>query len=53
MTALRFQTGGSLRHPRPPFGGYAWKAKTNVKQDAIKTDLNRFILSVLRILGDF
>ena len=22
MTALRFQTGGDIRHPRPPFGGY-------------------------------
>ena len=21
MTALRFQTGGDIRHPRPPFGG--------------------------------
>ena len=21
MTALRFETGGDVRHPRPPFGG--------------------------------
>ena len=21
ITALRFQTGGDIRHPRPPFGG--------------------------------
>ena len=21
MTALRFQTGGDIRHPQPPFGG--------------------------------
>ena len=23
MTALRFQTGEDIRHPRPPFGGRA------------------------------
>ena len=22
MTALRFKTGGDIRHPRPPFGGH-------------------------------
>ena len=24
LTALRFQTGGDIRHPRPPFGGHVW-----------------------------
>ena len=25
MTALRFQTGGDIRHPRPPFWGVVKK----------------------------
>ena len=36
MTALRFQTGGDIRHPRPPFGGatarhYAFHTKTMLR----------------------
>ena len=27
MTALRFQTGGDIRHPRPPFRGPVKKAQ--------------------------
>ena len=34
VTALRFQTGGDIRHPRPPFGGK--KTRTITQQNKSK-----------------
>ena len=31
-TALRFQTGGDIRHPWPPFGGKHYRAVTELKK---------------------
>ena len=32
MTVLRFQAGGDIRHPRPPFGGGREKKQKTVKE---------------------
>ena len=37
MTALRFQTGGDIRHPRPPFGGLECSNKI-LSQDTLAYD---------------
>ena len=42
MTALGFQTGGDIRHPRPPFGGTKENGQAFTTQTVILLQQTRF-----------